>query len=98
MKHYSIVMSDDDIETFENGVLNSNMSKSAYIRFLIAEHEHTLTVFYKYREIISRLSNIENQMNQIVLNNDFDEKNRLTLFEKIDDLIVSFEDFKKNDK
>ena len=92
-KHYSIVMSDDDIELFENGVASENMSKSAYVRLLIAEHENRLPPFYKYREIISRLSNIENQVNAIVLNDKFDSSDRLALFDKMDEVVSVVKDF-----
>lgn len=84
MKHFSIVMSDEDIENFEEGRLKENMSKSAYVRYLIAEHEHTVPPVYKYKEIISLLSSIDNSVRQMVLNDTFEPSERMALYEKFE--------------
>ena len=84
MKHYSIVMSDEDIEKFEVGRLKEKMTKSAYVRFLIGEHEHTLPAVYKYRQIIALLSSIDNSVHQIVLNEKMDPADRMDLYEKFE--------------
>ena len=84
MKQYSIVMSDEDIENFEAGRLKEKMSKSAYVRYLIAEHERTVPPVYKYKEIISLLSSIDNSVRQILLNDKMDPAERMALYEKFE--------------
>ena len=84
MKYFSIVMSDEDIENFENGRLREKMSKSAYVRYLIAEHERTLPPVYKYKEIIALLSSIDNSVRQILLNEKFEISDRMALYEKFE--------------
>jgi hypothetical protein len=75
-------MSDEDIENFEEGRLREGMSKSAYVRFLIAEHERTIPSVYKYKEIIALLSSIDNSVRQMVMNDSFEPSERMALYEK----------------
>lgn len=86
MRHFSIVMSDSDIEDFEEGRAKERMSKSAYIRYLIAEHEHAVPATYKYKEIISLLASIDNAVHEIVVNEKFEPIDRMELYEKFEKL------------
>lgn len=77
-------MSEEDIEDFEAGRLKEKMSKSAYVRYLIAEHERTVPAVYKYKEIIALLSSIDNSVNQILLDKKLDYDERMALYEKFE--------------
>ena len=79
-------MSDEDIENFEVGRLNEKMPKSAYIRYLIAEHERTIPSAYKYKDIIRLLSSIETMMKMILVNEKMELADRIGLYERIEKL------------
>ena len=53
---FMVSMSEEDILCFEAGREAAGMSKSAYIRLLIAEHEHTVPGFIKYKEVIHEIA------------------------------------------
>lgn len=60
MEKTSITMTSSDLDLFERGRCEQgiNMSKSAYIRLLIAEHEDRVPSFIKYKEIIEKISEL----------------------------------------
>ena len=84
MKRFSITMREEDIEDFEAGRLKEKMTKSAYVRFLIAEHERTIPSVYKYKDIIALLSSIDNSLKQILFNEKLGYDERMALYEKFD--------------
>ncbi|MDO4966129.1 MAG: hypothetical protein Q4E51_05415 [Lachnospiraceae bacterium] len=91
MNRFMVSMSDEDIECFEAGREAEKMSKSAYIRLLIAEHENRVPGFIKYKEIINSFANLNNNIKEIVVQKSFDDSTKLMLLEKIDELKIEIQ-------
>ena len=58
MSRMTISLSEADIENFEAGRDNAGMSKSAFLRLLIAEHEDRVPYFIKYKDVIDKFSDL----------------------------------------
>lgn len=84
-------MSDDDIYYFERGRESSNMSKSAYVRLLIAEHENRVPGFIKYKDIIKEFSELNSKIKEIIVQKSFDDNSKIEILEKIDELKLSLQ-------
>lgn len=82
MKQFCISMSEDDIEKFELGREATGMSKSAYVRLLIAEHEKRVPGFIKYKEIIEKLSSIELELQSLSLKETLAPEDRMLIHVK----------------
>lgn len=91
MNRFMVSMSDEDIESFEIGREAENMSKSAYIRLLIAEHENRVPGFIKYKDIIKGFADLNNNIKEIVVKKSFDDSTKLMLLEKIDELKIEIQ-------
>jgi hypothetical protein len=84
-------MSEDDVDKFETGRSQMGMSKSAYVRLLIAEHENAVPGFIKYKEIIEKLSSIELELQALSLKETLSPEDRMVIHVKraeIEDLIT----------
>lgn len=82
MKDFHVSISDEAFADFEAGRLREKMSMSSYLRYLIAEHEHTLPPVIKYKEIIALLSDINNNIHQILLSEKIDYSDKMALYLK----------------
>ncbi len=80
MKQFCITMSEEDIELFEAGRQALEMSKSAYVRLLIAEHEKCVPGFLKNKAIITKLSDISIDIRSLLFKDTLTDGEKLRLF------------------
>lgn len=88
MKRFCISMSQDDIDRFELGREAAGMNKSAYVRLLIAEHENVVPGFYKNKELIRALSDLNNSVNELIAKDTILDSDKILIFEKMRDLAL----------
>ena len=84
---FMVSMSEEDILCFEAGREAAGMSKSAYIRLLIAEHEHTVPGFIKYKEVIHEIAEMYTLLKRVILEKNINESMKLVLLERMDDIL-----------
>lgn len=82
-ERFTISIASEEIDRFERGRAKLGMNKSAYVRYLIDEHEGKEPSFVKYREIIELLAELNLHMNTIILQPETSEHDRMLLAEKI---------------
>lgn len=86
MERMMVTVSESDIDDFERGRASEGMSKSAYIRLLIAEHEDRVPEFIYNKEIIAKMAQIDNDVKQLILREVVSDRDKLILLEEIRDL------------
>lgn len=86
MERITITMRSEDIDLLERRCADADMKKSAYIRLLIAEHEDRVPVSLKYRELIFKISELNNSLKQMIISNNISDQDKLYLFEKMGEL------------
>lgn len=83
MERITVTMSESDVDNFERERAKQGMSKSAFIRFLIAEHENTVPSFLRNREIINVVSELNNSVKTLLLQNTLSDVDKLKVYEEI---------------
>ena len=83
MERVCFTMSEADLDLFERGRNELKMTKSAYIRYLIAEHEGTLPVAVKYKSIITQFSDLNDLIKQLLLTDTLTDQEKLMLSEQM---------------
>ena len=86
MERMTITLSKNDIDNFERGRALMNMTKSAYVRLLIAEHEERVPYYISHQELISEFSTLNNYVKQMLLSNRMSDVEKIRLFEMIGEL------------
>lgn len=86
MERFTVTMSERDIDNFEKERGKLGMNKSAFIRFLIAEHEKKIPSFLKNKEIIKESSELNTLLRSLILKESLTDVEKLEIFEKIDGL------------
>lgn len=86
MEQFHISLSSDDIDYFERVRSDLGMSKSAFVRLLIASYKEEIPKFFKYKEIINNQSDLNNLLKQFILDKNFSTEDKIYLKEKIDEL------------
>ncbi len=86
MKRMHISLPDSDYELLERRCKKHNISKSSYIKLLIAEHENTVPAEIKYSSIISEINNVEILLHRLILSDKVSEHDKLLIYEKINQL------------
>lgn len=86
MERMTVTMAASDIDNFERGRASVGMSKSAYIRFLISEHENNVPEFIYNREIIDKISQLDADIKQLILKEMVSDADKLILYEKLKEL------------
>ena len=86
MERFSISMNSEDIDLFERRRSELGLSKSAFIRYLISEHENGIPDFISFRDTIQKMSELNNHMKEIVIRDNFETQDKLVLYEKISSL------------
>lgn len=81
MERFCISMSEKDVDNFERGRTQAGMTKSAYVRLLIAEHENKEPGFIKYRQIIEQISETNQYLKELVLKPDLKDEDILRIYE-----------------
>lgn len=83
MERFSITMNSDDIDLFERRRAELGLTKSAYIRYLITEHENGVPEFISFQKVIKQISELNTYMKEIIINENFDANDKLLFYEKI---------------
>lgn len=86
MKRLCITVSDADAELLQNECSESGMTKSAYIRMLVAEHKDRVPYFYKYRDIIEKLSELNVSIKELLITEDGDDAEKLRIYENFKEI------------
>lgn len=86
MEKMTITMTSSDLDMFERGRCEQgiNMSKSAYIRLLIAEHEDRVPSFIKYKEIIEKISELNTLIKTLMLSEKVDDVYKIQIMEQME--------------
>ena len=69
MERFTITMTEEDIDLFERYRTDMNMSKSAFVRLLIAEHFEYIPAFLQHKELIAAVSSLDNSLKEIIQSN-----------------------------
>lgn len=85
MERIRYSLPDADAELFELGREKMNMTRSAYIHFLIYEHENRLPASLKYKDLIECFSNFSNNMKLLELSNISDDE-KIKIFEILNEI------------
>ncbi|MCI8563814.1 MAG: ribbon-helix-helix protein, CopG family [Lachnospiraceae bacterium] len=83
MERFTVTMSESDIDNFERERAKQGMSKSAFIRFLMVEHENTVPSFLKNKEVVTVVSELNNTIKTLLLQNTLSDADKLKVFEEI---------------
>lgn len=86
MERFTVSMNSEDIDLFERRRADMGFSKSAFIRYLIAEHENNVPNFIQYKHIIEQMADLNTHMKEILVSKNVDEKFKMQLFEEINSL------------
>ena len=92
MERFSISMNSEDIDLFERRRYELGLSKSAFIRYLISEHENGIPDFIAFRDTIKQMAVLSNCMKEILLRDNFETEDKLILYEKISSLNTTLKD------
>lgn len=92
MEKFTVSMYDTDVDLFELRRTELGMSKSAFIRLLLAEHENKVPSFIKDKELINAISELNTSVKELIISDKVDEIEVLHLIEQIK---VSNEMFRK---
>lgn len=84
MERFTISMNSSDIDLFERKRADVGMSKSAFIRLLIAEHEHKVPTFIQHKELIKALSEINTSLKELLISDNIEDVEKIIIYEKID--------------
>ena len=82
-----ISMSAKDQELFERSRAETGMSKAAFVKLLLAEHEQNVPTAIKYKDIIEKLGSINTSLNEILINEYIDINTKILLDESIKELV-----------
>ncbi len=86
MKRIHISLPESYAELLELWCKNKRISKSSFIRLLIAEHENTVPVEIKYQELIKEINGIQVILYRLILSDKLTENDKLLLYEKLNHL------------
>lgn len=86
MERYTLSMRSEDVDLFERGRAECRMTKSAYVRLLISEHENHVPSFIQYKEVIAAFSDTNNLIKQMVLKSSLNDADRLMILEELQKL------------
>ncbi len=82
MKRVCFTMSDEDIEHFDEGRAAMEMSRSAFIRYLISEHEGSVPSFLIYKEVIAMMSELNTLTKQLLIKEGIPAEDKLKICEE----------------
>ena len=84
----TITLTSEDLDLFERGRCKENMSKSAYVRLLIAEHEDRVPSFIRYKNIIAGVSELNTLVKELLLSEYPDEVYKMRILERMNDIKI----------
>lgn len=83
MERITITMYESDVDLFERRRGELEMSKSAFIRYLLSVNENKEPSFIKNKEVIGSLGDINSKLNEILINHKISPEDKLYINEKI---------------
>lgn len=83
MERFTITMTEEDIDLFERYRTDMNMSKSAFVRLLIAEHFEYIPAFLQHKELIAAVSSLDNSLKEIILSEKLENTEMIHLYEEM---------------
>ena len=86
MERFTVSMNNSDVDFFERKRAELGMTKSAFIRLLIANYENNIPSFIKDKEVIEAMSNINSSMKEILISDKMNSTDKMVLYEKINKL------------
>ena len=86
MKRYNLSMPDSEAEIFEQLAADNSMSKSSFLRILIASYQNNTPDFIANKEIIKLESDIIYLLKSFLLQNKISDSDKLYLYEKLNSL------------
>ena len=86
MESIHITLSESDIDLLERRAGEMKMSKAAYIRFLIAEHENTLPSSLKNKKIINEFSRLYSLIKSSLVTGSIEEVEKIAIYEELKSL------------
>lgn len=63
-----------------------DMSKSSYIRFLIAEHENRVPYHIRHKTLVDMFSQVNDRLKELLVSNKLSDVEKIRLFESIKEL------------
>lgn len=92
MERMTITVSASDKEYFEKESTALGMNKSSFVRFLIAEHKQEIPSFLSNRDLVQAFSELSTFVKAAIVGGGFSDKEKLMLYEKMDELKVLMKD------
>lgn len=92
-------VSDADLSKLDILRAELGMNRSQYIRYLIEGQKRVLIPSIKYKELITKVSQIDLSLRVIALKDEMDEKDKLIVYSKIEEikLLISGVDTSSHD-
>lgn len=91
MEKFTVSMYETDVDFFELKRAELGMSKSAFIRLLLAEHDNRVPPFMKYKELINSISELNTSVKELLLLESMTDVDKLHLIEQIKILNETFQ-------
>lgn len=91
MEKFTVSMYETDVDLFELKRAELGMSKSAFIRLLLAEHDNRVPPFMKYKELINSISELNTSVKELLLLESMTDIDKLHLIEQIKILNETFQ-------
>ena len=77
---------EEDIDLFERTRTDLGMAKAAFIRYLLAEHYNQMPNFIKHKELISKISELNTSIKELMLSDSIDDINKIHIYEKMNEI------------
>ena len=88
MERFTVSLNEKDIDLFERERADMGMNKSAYIRYLIAEHKNKVPPFLKYKELTKTISELNTSIKALLLLDNMEDSEKIYLFEQIKEINI----------
>lgn len=94
MERFTISMNGSDIDLFQRKRLEMGMTKSAYIRFLIAEHENNVPIFLQNKELIEKVAELNTLVKELVVADKVTDEEKTRIFEEMKKINTQMKEMK----
>lgn len=95
MERFTVTMNSTDVDLFERRRGELEMSKSAFIRYLIYVNENKEPPFIKYKELIALMGEINSKLNGILVDASISDEDKLFIFEKVNGIKTIVNEYEK---
>ena len=86
MKRYNLSMPDSEAAIFENLASENSMSKSAFLRILLANYQNNIPDFIENKKAIKLESDIITLLKSFLLQDKVSDSDKIYLYEKLNTL------------